>query len=339
MQQYDVHFKPIIDDPDSADLTKLAQAVTKAFKDGTTGQDSAPSSSSAGSSGSSMFTNIIAGISSVAGGIALVDALKDVANNSKILNMVTSQVAQALGLLVDLILLPFLPLIVGGIISLYLAIIGFGKAWGDAWKVIQTDGIVGLLKLGISAGLDGVEAWVQNLLTTLFTPGTPKQKALALQMTFDSILSGLFKLLGGDAIKAILDLWFGPGTLNKANNLALSIGVDFLMGVSSVLQSIMSWVFGGLSKITTLMTLKLDLQQAATGWIWDFIKMLFDGGKGLMSMLPTISLPINLIPTLGGNTTTVNNQHNNVTVNGGSSGGGSNPVLDFINFVGAGFFK
>ncbi len=64
----------------------------------------------------------------VASGILLLaQAIQKMVKQSKIVNMVQEQIAKALGLLVDLILLPFLPLLVWGIINLYKAILLLGK--------------------------------------------------------------------------------------------------------------------------------------------------------------------------------------------------------------------
>jgi hypothetical protein len=68
----------------------------------------------------------------VAGGIMiLADVIKNLTKESKILATVQDTVGKALGLLVDLVLLPFLPLIVWALVYLYTAIMWLGKTWND----------------------------------------------------------------------------------------------------------------------------------------------------------------------------------------------------------------
>lgn len=87
--------------------------------------------------------NIIKGLTSkgIMGGLAaggaaggilvLSDAIKALTKQSKVLTTVQDTVGKALGLLVDLVLLPFLPLLVFGLLYLYTAIMWVGKIWND----------------------------------------------------------------------------------------------------------------------------------------------------------------------------------------------------------------
>jgi hypothetical protein len=79
------------------------------------------------------------GVAGIAAGatLALVDALKEGTKQSQILNMVTGTIAKALGLLIDLILLPFLPILVWGIINLFKTILWLGNLWGNFVKSIE----------------------------------------------------------------------------------------------------------------------------------------------------------------------------------------------------------
>jgi hypothetical protein len=79
------------------------------------------------------------GVAGIAAGatLALVDALKESAKQSQILNMVTGTIAKALGLLIDLILLPFLPILVWGIVNLFRVILWLGNLWGGFVKAIE----------------------------------------------------------------------------------------------------------------------------------------------------------------------------------------------------------
>ena len=72
-----------------------------------------------------------------AGGImALVSIIGDAISNSKILTTILGTIGQALGLLIDVILLPFLPILVTGIIWLYQGIMQFYKLWSTTVKTL-----------------------------------------------------------------------------------------------------------------------------------------------------------------------------------------------------------
>jgi hypothetical protein len=78
-----------------------------------------------------------------AGGVlALIDVIKDLTKQSKILTTIQDTVGKSLGLLVDLVLLPFLPLLIFGLLYLYTAIMWVGKIWND-WIQKQLTGGLG----------------------------------------------------------------------------------------------------------------------------------------------------------------------------------------------------
>jgi len=81
---------------------------------------------------------------------ALEAVLTEAVNNSKIMATLDREISKALGLLVDLILLPFLPLLVGGIIQLYMAILGFGNLWNKG--VLDIDASIQAFILAIGLG-------------------------------------------------------------------------------------------------------------------------------------------------------------------------------------------
>jgi hypothetical protein len=71
------------------------------------------------------------GLAAAAGMVLLAAALYKATQQSKIVSVMESSIAKALGLLIDLVLLPYLPLITWGIIQLYNSITDFGKQWGE----------------------------------------------------------------------------------------------------------------------------------------------------------------------------------------------------------------
>ena len=111
-----------------------------------------------GGKGGGMMGAGVAGGMAAVGIMALVDILKDAVSNSKILTTILGTIGQALGLLIDVILLPFLPILITGIIWLYQGIMQFYKLWNGIWssKAMQLIGsglatVGGILAKGISA--------------------------------------------------------------------------------------------------------------------------------------------------------------------------------------------
>lgn len=70
----------------------------------------------------------------IATGLILADALKEMVKNSKILSTFLGTISNLLGLLLDLVLLPFVPILTGAIIALYQGIMIFGNAWNATIK-------------------------------------------------------------------------------------------------------------------------------------------------------------------------------------------------------------
>ncbi len=69
-----------------------------------------------------------------AGVLMLGKVMKEMVQQSKIANTLQKNANKAMGLLVDLVLLPFLPLLVFGIINLYSAVLYLGKKWAEYVK-------------------------------------------------------------------------------------------------------------------------------------------------------------------------------------------------------------
>jgi len=88
----------------------------------------------------------------------LADIIKDAISNSKILTTVLGTISKALGLLIDIILLPFLPILTTGIIWLFQGIMAFHRLWQSLdWKEtlrIIGDGLKGFVDV-LAAGIGG----------------------------------------------------------------------------------------------------------------------------------------------------------------------------------------
>lgn len=89
----------------------------------------------------------------------LVKVLEIGLQNSKIANMLQKKVNEALGLLVDLILLPFLPILIWVLINLFKAVLWLG----DMWK-----------KFVAASGIDKVTPAAKDFLNPNKEDGTPK---------------------------------------------------------------------------------------------------------------------------------------------------------------------
>jgi len=116
-----------------------------------------------------------------AGIMKLADIIGDAIAQSKILTTVFGTIGKALGLLIDVILLPFLPILTTGIIWLFQGIMAFHRLWQSLdWKetlriigdgmtslgATMAKGIGGILKLGLEflsgkLGWD-ILAWIYN---------------------------------------------------------------------------------------------------------------------------------------------------------------------------------
>jgi hypothetical protein len=186
----------------------------------------------------------------VAGGIVmLTDALKQVFSNSKILTTVLGTIAQALGLLIDVILLPFLPILITGIIWLYQGIMLFYKLWNGIWssKVVQ----------GVGAALTDLGKILGKGIGGLLSIGV-------------NFLGG-----AGNIVWEFLQWLWNLATSNGIIGMAFS----FILGPFGLL---LNWIYDvATGKNTGTLKLLLDVAGAAVGfltWLWNTIT---SGGANL----------------------------------------------------------
>ena len=126
----------------------------------------------------------------VATGMILVTVIKDLTKKSTILSTMFDSVAKLLGFLTDMILLPFLPLLVGALMGLYYAIMLFaqlnplnpsnnpansydeGTKWANEFMKGLTAGLLdttqflalaGAIAVGITAAILGAPAWAATI--------------------------------------------------------------------------------------------------------------------------------------------------------------------------------
>jgi hypothetical protein len=128
----------------------------------------------------------------VSGMMGLVTAITSIAGilgmmieNSKIIAFVMNTVGKALGLLMDLILLPFLPIIVWVLIKLFQGIMAFGRLWKDASKWIDeklikpfAEWIDTYLVQPFFAWVEGAKKWIEDVKRAIWDTFDWWEKAL-----------------------------------------------------------------------------------------------------------------------------------------------------------------
>lgn len=172
---------------------------------------------------------IVAGIvggATAALSMELIGSIRELTKQSKILSKVQESVNQAMGLLVDLILLPFIPLITWGIINLYKAILGFNDVWKsdpiktflDGFLILVSPlAVFGAVVSGLITtwlkenGLDKLneiksswDTWVNNFKNSEFFKDPFKALTEIWGKTWDALYRYLYTLpIIGDALRLL----------------------------------------------------------------------------------------------------------------------------------------
>jgi len=189
---------------------------------------------------------------------ALTAVLEEAINNSKIAATLDKEISKALGLLVDLVLLPFLPLLIGGIIALYEAIIVFGKWWDENAPKEVMDAIAKAFSTGDPlAILDALAKMGKYLFNDL---------PLAVLTGIGSIAVGIVKWLFdfgwkigtalADGLRGVIDVFveWVKGLLIFES---VQAGIDIILGlwndltnsVKSGISGAVTWILDQLRKI------------------------------------------------------------------------------------------
>jgi hypothetical protein len=198
---------------------------------------------------------------------ALTAVVKEGIDNSKIINTLDKEISRALGLLVDLILLPFLPILIYGIITLYMAILAFGKWWNDVTSIIKKEGLLGLIKLSLLGAWDGITGIVRAILDYLFGPGEKKP----LDLMISAMVSGVFNALVG----WLLDLLFGEGSGKKAAQiLEASLNV-FMAALNWLVSAVLDFIFSTNNADAKFIELQLWSKELVGLW-WDVLSFVFE---------------------------------------------------------------
>jgi hypothetical protein len=200
-------------------------------------------------------------------GVALKAVMETMVKESKIVGLAMNTWNKAMGLLMDLILLPFIPILTWAIIGLFKAIVGFGQWWTGIWRTIQKEGLVGLIRLGIDAILKGVEKWIKNLLRWFFDDEISVGEKIAnVLVALGTLLFGIFAWIGEKVVGAIIDFVFGQGTYEKAKTAVINFAIGIIDDIISFIYDV--WFAGGKLFWTVDWVAVID---AFLKWMWDFV--------------------------------------------------------------------
>ncbi len=207
----------------------------------------------------------IEGGMAAAGVIALVKVIGDAISNSKILTTVLGTIGQALGLLIDVILLPFLPILITGIIWLYQGIMQFYKLWsttvktlGDALNKLtaalgtSSVGGIGSTAAGLALGGGLITTVVAAILTGLGAAilASPALAALALVVVgaltaaIILVLTPLAYKLGQVVGKMVYDAGYQFGGLVVSAGKAFG---TFLSGIPTTISNALNGIWKTIS--------------------------------------------------------------------------------------------
>lgn len=237
---------------------------------------------------------------------ALGSTIDEAIQQSKIITTLDEQISKALGLLVDLILLPFLPILVGGIIQLYTAIIKFGTEWDSLVKAVKEKGLEAILELVIKGTWDAIESWWSTLMDFLF--GSDDEKSASKKKFVDAIFTffddlskvlipvALFvaimkAVLGEEKLKVLetsvklfweeldklidklIKFVFGMGDTTN-DSVELGINTDnFFSGVSSLIESILKFIFGDVASVNNTIDFAINLTKLdSSNPLWGIVE-------------------------------------------------------------------
>jgi hypothetical protein len=189
----------------------------------------------------------------VAAGIALEKVMEAMVKESKILNTVMNFFNKTMGLLMDLILLPLLPILIWAMLGLVKAVLGFNSWWNSVWNTIKKEGLFGLIDLSLKWLLDTLYAWADGLLNWLFSDKPLNKKIeLPIFITLDaaSAIWGWF-----------LDGIFGKGTTENLKRL-IQLQIDVFLGTIGLMASMLyDWITGkGVSEENLKKIIELAIQ-------------------------------------------------------------------------------
>ena len=186
---------------------------------------------------------------------ALTKVLEEVLSQSKIMQALDKIIGQTLGLLVDLILLPFLPILIWVLKGLLAWVIDFGKWWNGFWK---GDGKILLDALKVIAGYAG------DLLK------------MAIDFSLKPI--GAFYELGAGFLKWLWSIATGAPA-----------AVDIAFKAVGEVYDFLKWLW---NIVTTAAGIAIDFLFKIPGLVGDLLNWLWELGKGTVSFLSELGFSI-----------------------------------------------
>lgn len=193
--------------------------------------------------------------------------------NSKIVAIIFGTIGKLLGFLLDIVLLPLMPLFMMLVRWLYTLILEFRKFTKNLSLKSILDFGVNLLLLTSPLG------WVIKLLQWALGEGNIQT---AINFGLD-ILKG-----AGDWLWGIAEylFWGNFRLVNTVAHLALDIRAGItgaLAGIAEFALSVLKWMWGigGGPQITKIV---MDFLANPVGWIWGFLQALWEGGKGVYNI-------------------------------------------------------
>jgi hypothetical protein len=178
-----------------------------------------------------------------------------------------------LGFLMDVILLPLMPVFMMLVRWLYMLIIQFRN-------FTKNLSLKSLLEFGLLINpITGIPLWTLKLLQWALGEGTI-QTAITFTL---GVLQG-----AGDWLWSVAK-WIFFGTVKAVNSVisfAISVGsmfTGFLAGAASFGLSILKWLWG-YGQGPAISQIAISFIANPVGWIWSFIQSLWSGGKSLYNI-------------------------------------------------------
>jgi hypothetical protein len=187
---------------------------------------------------------------------ALTQVLREMLAHSRIMQALDQIIGQTLGLLVDLVLLPFLPILIWVLKGILTEVIAFGKWWNEFWK---GDGKELLAALKTIAGFAG------DLIK------------MAIEFSFKPL--GAFIDLGINFLKW---LW-------GASTGAIDTAIDVAMNAAGAVYDFLVWLWG---IATTAAGIAIDALFKIPGMVGDLLNWLWGLGTGLGTFAAELAMNI-----------------------------------------------
>jgi len=242
---------------------------------------------------------------------ALNATLEEMVSQSKIMARLDEILGKTLGLLLDLVLLPFLPILIFVLKGFIDTVLWFGTLWDDFWKGAGAVFIDGLTTLGdaLSSGISGLLSLSMNLIGAIADLGTGFLKWL-----WDTAagVTGAVLDLGFKAAGAVYDFlkWLWDIAVTGAEIL-----MDLGLSLGGAIYDVLKWIYDSVTGAADiLMNLSIELPEP--------IKSLLEWLKDTAGK--TLSFTVDIISDIAGSV-------------GNAVGGAVGGIADFLRGIGVPF--